>query len=83
MARFSSSPALRRKAFELLVRLFRRGQARHELARSQPPEVLATAFDSLLAGAITQWLQERQKAALQSLLDAFAEVFLQGVLKRN
>jgi len=77
------SPVLRRKAFDLLVGIFRRGQARGELARAQSPEVFATAFDSLLAGAITQWLKQRQKAPLQPLLAAFAEVFLAGVVTRD
>ncbi len=77
------SPALRRKAFDLLVRMFQRGQTRGELARTHSPGVLANAFDSLLAGAITQWLQDRQKAALRPLLQAFAEVLLAGVLRRD
>jgi AcrR family transcriptional regulator len=77
------APALRQATFETLVRLMRRGQARGELSRAQPAETLATAFDSLLAGAVTQWLHARDGARLEPLLADLSEVLLEGVRVRS
>jgi TetR/AcrR family acrAB operon transcriptional repressor len=76
------SPLLRRAAFERLVRLMRRGQARGELAQNRPAETLATAFDSLLAGAVTQWLHAGDGSPLGPLLTDLADVLLEGVAPR-
>lgn len=72
------SPQVRREAADLLAQLFRRGQARGDITRGYSPEVLATAFDSLLSGAVIQWLHNPQKGALAPLLDSLAKVLLGG-----
>jgi AcrR family transcriptional regulator len=72
------SPSLKSEAFRLLVDIFARGQARRELTRDYPAEVLATAYDSLLSGAVTQWLHAAPKAPLGPLLASLAAVFLKG-----
>jgi AcrR family transcriptional regulator len=72
------SPALRDKAFGLLVNIFRRGQDRGEITTRQPAEALATAYDSLLSGAVIQWLHDPRKGALRPMLSALADVFLNG-----
>jgi AcrR family transcriptional regulator len=77
------APALRQATFESLVQLMRRGQTRGELSQAQPAETLATAFDSLLAGAVTQWLHARDGARLGPLLADLSEVLLQGVRVRG
>lgn len=76
------SPTLRRSTYDRLVRLMRRGQARGELSVAQPAEILATAFDSLLAGAVTQWLHAGDNGRLAPRLAALAEVLLEGVTVR-
>lgn len=76
------SPGIRRQAYERLVRLFARGQERGDITRALPPEVLATAFDSLLSGAVSQWLQGNSTAQLDDMLGALAEVFLSGAARR-
>ena len=72
------SPRLKRETSELLTRLFVRGQNRGEISKSHPADVLATAYDSLLSGAVIQWLHDRRKGALPGLLEALVEVFLNG-----
>lgn len=76
------APELRRAAFERLVRLMQRGQDRGELSLQQPAVILATAFDSLLSGAVTQWLHADDRASLQSKLSDLADVLLDGVTVR-
>jgi AcrR family transcriptional regulator len=73
-----TSPGLRGQAFDMLVRILARGQRRGDISRDQSAEVLATAFDSLLSGAVTQWLHASQKSALGALLASLVEVFLSG-----
>lgn len=73
------SPLLRRATFERLAALMRRGQARGELTSRQPAETLATAFDSLLAGAVTQWLHANDGGRLETLLADLADVLLEGI----
>jgi AcrR family transcriptional regulator len=73
------SPALRRLAFDRLVELMRRGQRRGELDPRRAAETLATAFDSLLAGAVTQWLHGPSDAALEPMLSDLADVLLDGI----
>jgi len=77
------SPAIRREAFGRLVRLFARGQARGDITRTLPADVLATAFDSLLSGAVTHWLRSARRMRLDELLAALAEVFLSGAANRT
>lgn len=76
------SPGLKREAFGLLVRIFARGQARRELVRDHPAEVLATAYDSLLSGAVTQWLHAAPKSPLGPLLTSLVAVFLKGAVAK-
>ena len=45
----------------------------------QPAETLATAFDSLLAGAVTQWLHANDGGRLETLLADLADVLLEGI----
>ncbi|MBI1362311.1 MAG: TetR family transcriptional regulator [Alphaproteobacteria bacterium] len=73
------SSDLRRETFDRLVLLFARGQSRGDVTGALPPEVMATAFDSLLSGAVTQWLQSSPRTSLSRMLAALAEVFLVGV----
>ena len=73
-----ASPGLRRETFGLLIDIFARGQARHELTRAHSAEVLATAYDSLLSGAVTQWLHAAPNSQLGPLLTSLAAVFLEG-----
>ncbi|MDO8901355.1 MAG: TetR/AcrR family transcriptional regulator [Phenylobacterium sp.] len=73
------SPALRRLAYDRLVELMRRGQASGQLDPRRPAETLATAFDSLLAGAVTQWLHGPDDAPLTPMLSDLAEVLLDGI----
>lgn len=73
------APRLRRESFASLVRLMRRGQDRNEFTTERPAEVLATAFDSLLAGAATHWLHNPDGAPLASLMADLAEVLLRGI----
>lgn len=77
------SPAIRREAFDLLVKLFQRGQKRGEITLDHSAEVLATAFDSLLSGAVAQWLHAPRKGALAPLLSSLVEVLLKGAAARR
>jgi AcrR family transcriptional regulator len=72
------SPRLREEAFGLLVRLFKRGQARGDVSRDYSADVLATAFDSLLAGAVNHWLHDPRRGALAPLLSSLVDVLLGG-----
>lgn len=72
------SPQLREEAFDILVRLLKRGQAREDVTHKYPPDVLATAFDSMLSGAVTQWLHDPKKGALSPLLSSLVDVLLSG-----
>ena len=72
------SPGLKRASSELLTALFARGQARGDISKAHTADVLATAYDSLLSGAVIQWLHDRRKGALPGLLEALADVFLKG-----
>ena len=73
-----TSPAIRRQAFHLLVQLFQRGQKCGEITRDHPADVLATAFDSMLSGAVAQWLHAPRKGALAPLLSSLVDVMLKG-----
>jgi AcrR family transcriptional regulator len=78
-----ASPAIREEAFDNLVRILHRGQERKEVTRAHSPDVLATAYDSLLSGAVTQWLHAPSKRALAPLLASLVEVFLKGATTRR
>ncbi len=77
------SPRLKQATSELLTELFARGQRRGEISKSYPADVLATAYDSLLSGAVIQWLHDRRKGALPGLLEALAEIFLNGAAPKR
>lgn len=72
------SPSLREEAFGILVLLFKRGQARGDVSRNFPANALATAFDSLLAGAVNHWLHDPRRGALAPLLSSLVDVLLGG-----
>lgn len=73
-----ASPGLKRETFGILTAIFARGQARGDISSAADAEVLATAFDSLLSGAVIQWLHARRRGSLPDLLDSLIEVFLGG-----
>lgn len=77
------APGLKREAFDLLVRIFARGQTRREINQGHAADVLATAYDSLLSGAVTQWLHATPKAPLGPILASLAQVFLQGAASKS
>jgi len=77
------SPRLRAEAFDILVRLFARGQERGDVASKPAADVLATAFDSLLSGAVTQWLHDPRKTRLAPLLNSLVEVLLNGAARTH
>lgn len=72
------SPTLRREVFTTLTAIFERGQTRGDISRARSAEVLATAFDSLLSGAVIQWLHDRRRGGLVILLASLIDVFLNG-----
>jgi AcrR family transcriptional regulator len=73
-----ASPGLKRETFGILVAIFARGQGRGDISRAAPAEVLATAFDSLLSGAVIQWLHARRRESLPAMLESLIDVFLDG-----
>ncbi len=66
-------------ANQRLLRLVTRGQERGELSRDHEPQVLASAFTSLVNGTITFWLYEDPSGELRPRMRAAAEVFLAPV----
>jgi hypothetical protein len=73
-----ASPGLKRETFSLLTTIFERGQERGDVSRAASAEVLATAFDSLLSGAVIQWLHAQRRGSLPTLLESLIDVFLDG-----
>lgn len=69
---------LRRQCQLCLRKLFERGQARGDITRKSSPANLATAFDSLLYGGVTQWLASPAEQPLERLLQDLRDVFLRG-----
>jgi AcrR family transcriptional regulator len=63
-------------AFELLTRLFVRGQERGEITRDYDAAELARAFDALANGTITTWLYDQAPDALRERMRRAAEIFL-------
>jgi TetR/AcrR family transcriptional regulator, acrAB operon repressor len=72
------SPALKHETFDILTSIFARGQDRGEISGAASAEVLATAFDSLLSGAVIQWLHVRRRGSLPAMLESLVDVFLDG-----
>jgi AcrR family transcriptional regulator len=72
------SPGIRQEAFTVLVKLIERGQARGDISRSHRAEAMATAFDSLLSGAVNQWLHDPRRGALGPLLSSLVDVLIDG-----
>jgi len=75
-----ASPGLKRETFGLLTTIFERGQERGDISRAASAEVLATAFDSLLSGAVIQWLHAQRRGSLPTLLESLIDVFLDGAV---
>lgn len=73
-----ASPALKRETFGILTAIFERGQDRGDISSAASAEVLATAFDSLLSGAVIQWLHAQRRGSLPAMLEALVDVFLEG-----
>ena len=73
------SPGLRREAVAHLVAIFERGRERGDISTNHPAHALAIAYDSLLSGAVTQWLKEPMAAPLARLLGELLQIFLEGV----
>lgn len=73
-----ASPALRAETFAMLVTIFELGQDRGDISLEYTAEALATAYDSLLSGAVIQWLHDRRKTSLPALLSSLVDVFLNG-----
>jgi AcrR family transcriptional regulator len=73
-----ASPALRAETFAMLVTIFELGQDRGDISLEHPAEALATAYDSLLSGAVIQWLHDSRKTSLPGLLASLVDVFLNG-----
>ena len=75
----SEAEAQRRLALERLLALHTRGQARGELAQSQPAEHLASAFDALVFGTIVHWLYEDSGEPLHQRMLRAADLLLRGI----
>lgn len=72
------SPGLRREATALLNGIFERGRRRGDITAPQTAEALAAAYDSLLSGAVTWWLQGPPDMPLAPLLEDLVQIFLNG-----
>jgi AcrR family transcriptional regulator len=77
------SPGLRQEAFDLLIQIFSRGQARGDVSDRHSPETFALALDSLLSGAILHWLHRTGGGPLAPILDTLATVFLEGASRHR
>jgi len=73
------SPGLRQEAFALLTAIFERGRRRGDITLANSAEALATAYDSLLSGAVAWWLHGSPGQPLAPLLGEMVEIFLTGV----
>lgn len=82
MDRDGLSPGLKREALEVLTAIFERGRRRGDIAAASSAEVLATAFDSLLSGAVTAWLRKPADAPIGPLLADLCDIFLKGAAAR-
>jgi AcrR family transcriptional regulator len=75
----SEAQQKRREALARLLQLHTRGQARGELVRSQQPEAMASAFDSLVFGTVIHWLYEDRGEPLHARMLRAADVLLGGI----
>ena len=73
---------LRQEAMTILAAIFERGQARGDVTDACPAATLTIAFDSLLSGAVTSWLQGPDARRLAPLLAELCGVLLQGAAPR-
>lgn len=71
-----------RRAGARIVHLMTRGQARGEIATRFAPEDLATVFDSLVFGTLTEWLYGDDSQPLPTRMQAAAEIFLGPVAQQ-
>lgn len=78
-----ASPTLRAETFAMLVTIFELGQDRGDISLDHTAEALATAYDSLLSGAVIQWLHSSRKASLPTLLASLVDVFLHGAAPKS
>lgn len=69
---------LRQQCQASVRQLFARGQARGEITQKSSAENLATAFDSLLYGGVTQWLARPGNQSLETILKDMRDIFLRG-----
>ena len=75
----SGAQQKRREALARLLQLHTRGQARGELVRTQQPEDLASAFDSLVFGTVIHWLYEDRGEPLHARMLRAADLLLGGI----
>lgn len=75
------SPKLKRETFAILTAIFDRGQKAGEIKDTYAPEALATAYDSLLSGAVIQWLHDQRESNLAETLDSLVDIFLDGAAR--
>lgn len=74
---------LRQDAMIILTAIFRRGQARGDVTATCAAETLTIAFDSLLSGAVTNWLQGPADRRLAPLLAELCATLLDGAAPRS
>jgi AcrR family transcriptional regulator len=67
---------VRATSLERLTALLARGQARGELRADVVAADLASAFDSLANGTISQWLFENTSGSLRERMERVAEIYL-------
>ena len=75
----SGAARARATAFERLIRLLARGQARSELRADVEAIDLARAFDSLSNGTINQWLFDDTSGALEQRMERAVDIYLGAV----
>lgn len=73
---------LRQEAMTILTQIFQRGQARGDLSAGCAAATLTIAFDSLLSGVVTAWLQDPDDRRLAPLLAEVAAILLEGAAPR-
>ena len=69
---------VRQETLALLEALFTRGQARGEIGVEHSSADLAAAFDSLLSGAVTRWINAPEGAPLAPMMRSFAKILIEG-----
>lgn len=76
----SEASKIRGPAFERLVQIMLRGQARGELNRAVPAEDLAITMDALVFGAVLHWLHKDEIDGLAAAMRRMASVYLAGAM---